>query len=209
MFNSRFWSDASFVLLLCIAPLSGAAKCWFLALRPGVNKKCVWSLMFSLVAIYTFAFASALGPTPSTALDVFPYIVSSLLALSARPLAVAGLIEYGRHKGAYTRGRVCAICGLFVSLGIFWKQNTPPTPNPPSPTAQNSLAPSRPLRLCGKTFSGPPQIPQIALDNVVICNIMFPCWPQLNRPCSRSRGRNSGFRRQAHAAALRHRSGLR
>lgn len=101
--------------------LLGAYKCWQISARPTTNRKCVFALMFLLVAMVGFSILRLLSYfiPASDGFSLFVAIAGLLpfgLIVTAAVLATMGLVEYAKEKGKYQQGRAQAIGALVISL---------------------------------------------------------------------------------------------
>src|SRR5260370_10098049 len=112
-----------------IGLLAGICKCWSISRRQTTSSKCVFSLMFLLLAFFVPACLRIL-----VSLSVFSLLPSWVTALcglimlglfaTALVLAIVGLAEVSGQPGVFVQGRSQAIwtlvlIGLIGVVGIF------------------------------------------------------------------------------------------
>ena len=105
-------------VLVILALIAGIAKCYSISRRPTTNTKCVMALGLLLLAClipHLSQTASAIVPLPFPELAEF---ISLAITLGSAVLAVIGLREYSRSRGAYKQGKAQAIWTLALSAFV-------------------------------------------------------------------------------------------
>lgn len=110
-------------IIVMLAALAGAVKCYEISRRPTANAKCVWSLLLLLLVWFFSGMVGLLReslPQLTSLVVVFSFLCL-VIAVAALVLAIIGLIEYSQRRHHYTQGRAQAIwslalCGLFLSV---------------------------------------------------------------------------------------------
>ena len=112
-------------VIVILAALAGAVKCYEISRRPTANTKCVWSLLLFLLSWVFSGILSLLReslPQLTSLVDVFSTL-RTVMVVAAPVLAILGLLEYSRKRHLYTQGRAQAIWslalfGLFLAVAI-------------------------------------------------------------------------------------------
>ena len=107
-------------MLVWVALLGGALKCWSTSRRPATNTKCALSLMIMLLALVFASGAGALirksGLSPELILVGGVLRLGMMAALvTAIVLAILGLVECSKRRDVYTQGRTQAIWALALA----------------------------------------------------------------------------------------------